>query len=313
VRDIRLSPDRGASRCPLELSTSTRELKRNRVWPSPAGVVLLEHEAGGRRARRIEGWRTASRVALRFDFATRGGRVRLGKQVAPRNCRYSSASVKRHRVAGDGTRQRGSSRDNDVPSRPCDARGQGEHLAPRNTASPIRFVPELTPEIRPASGAHYECTGKRSGSASASSATSISSKRMQASVGASIPTHDSPRFHDGGPADKAEIGGYSADRRCQAPRRRRENPWRMLQCRLVGNRRDPSCSRRLDVPHAEQVSNCRVGARFRQHALARIHQDHRRVAWRRGDHVAGVLLVSGSVGMMNLRRGVRNSGRRRRW
>ena len=55
--------------------------------------------------------------------------------------------------------------------------------------------------------------------------------------------------------------------------------------------------REHDVPDAEQRHEVAVAPRLRQHALARVDQDHGAVGGRgAGDHVARVLLVPGRVG-----------------
>ncbi len=55
--------------------------------------------------------------------------------------------------------------------------------------------------------------------------------------------------------------------------------------------------RQHDVADADQADQEAVPARLRQHALARVDQDHREVGGRgAGDHVARVLLVAGRVG-----------------
>jgi hypothetical protein len=57
-----------------------------------------------------------------------------------------------------------------------------------------------------------------------------------------------------------------------------------------------------DVADPEQRDQIAVAARLRQHALARVDQDHRQIGGRgAGDHVARVLLVPGVSATMNLR------------
>ena len=73
--------------------------------------------------------------------------------------------------------------------------------------------------------------------------------------------------------------------------------------------------RQHDVADADQMREIGMPARLREHALARVDQDHREVRRRgAGDHVARVLLVARRVGDDEFALGRwRRSDRRRRW